>query len=191
MEEKNPHRIVILIANGIPHPDLLKKINESSVPVWVQVILILQSKSVCVGLCTENKWPHRWRGQAFQHLPETEHAAFPFSITQSFGPPYTPPVQLHNPPLICYALMCNLHLPVFAPFNLALTSLLPTLYRIVADSLSFLLPVKAATMTFNPCSSCITVTCSYLFFSPLFSSSSFNAPLPSFQCFSTFVILLI
>lgn len=96
-----------------------------------------------------------------------------------------------TPPLICYALMCNLHLPVFAPFNLALTSLLPTLYRIVADSLSFLLPVKAATMTFNPCSSCITVTCSYLFFSPLFSSSSFNAPLPSFQCFSTFVILLI
>lgn len=181
MKEKNPHRVVILIANGIPHPGLLKEINESSVQqlVWVQVILILQSKLVCVCVL-KNKWPHRWRGQAFQHLPETEHAAFPFSIIQSCGPPYLPLFRCITPPsLICYSLMCfNLHLPVVAPFNLALTSLLPTLYRIVADSLSFLLPVKAAAMAINPCSSCITITCSYLFFSSLFSQSfPFNVPL--------------
>lgn len=72
---------------------LTKKVNKRSVqqPVWVQVVLILQFKSVCVCVLEKNKWPHRWRVQAFQHLPEIEHAAFPVSIIQSFGPPYSTP----------------------------------------------------------------------------------------------------
>lgn len=171
MKEKNPHRVVILIANGIPHPGLLKKINESSVQqlVWVQVSLILQSKSVCVCVL-KNKWPHRWRGQAFQHLPETEHAAFPFSIIQSFGPPYLPLYSCITPPLLSATLWCVLTF-IFLLLPLLTLHWPPSFppYRIVADSLSFLLPVKAAAMTINPCSSCITITCSYLFFSSLFS----------------------
>lgn len=101
MEEKKSTQNCDLDCKWDSTSRLTKKINKSSVqqPVWVQVILILQSKWVRVCVLEKNKWPHRWRGQAFQHLPETEHTAFPFSIIQSFGPPDSLPVPLYNPPL--------------------------------------------------------------------------------------------
>lgn len=164
-----------------PHntSSLTRKINESyaHVPVWAQVLLILQTVWVCV---FENKWPHRWRGQTFQHLPEAEHAAFPFSIIASFGPASSPPVPLLSPPPP-YLPLSDVWTCIFL-FLPLLTSHwpppYPSLYRIVAGSLPLLLPVKAAAMTYNPCSSWITIACSYLFFSSLFFLSfPFNVPL--------------
>lgn len=104
--KKNPHDT----------SSLTRKINESyaHVPVCAQVILILQTVCVCV---LEDKWPYRWRGQTFQHLPEAEHAAFPFSIIPSFGPASPPPVQLPSPPsLICHSLMSETASSCFCPF---------------------------------------------------------------------------
>lgn len=96
-----------------------------------------------------------------------------------------PLYSCRHPPLLSATLWClNLHLPVFAPFNLTLTfALSHSLSYRGWVSLSLLLPVKAAAMTFNPCSSWITIACSYLSFSSLFFPSfPFNVPL-SFYLF--------
>lgn len=160
---------------------------------WLQMgFHILKNKTKKVNVCNslyERKWfsfnnPTRCASVGWRRISDlTGEEVRPFNtflrqnMLLSPSPSFRPLVILIHSlyrcitplSLICFSLMCfNLHLPVFAPFNLALTSLLPTLYRIVAVSL-FLLPVKAAAMTFNPCCSCITITCSYLFFSSLVS----------------------